>query len=139
MKDLYQSGKNVIMSISKLPYVIQRNWYNLSFSMYLSEKGQTFYCQILSRRVEYKYKRAVVTYSIELFKSLVEFYSDTFIKNPIMLIGVINQIQGQNQCWYKISNEEEIMNSEQDLKVEQKCKIRHKQRVTIETLGFIYC
>ena len=30
------------------------------------------------------------------------------------------------------------MNSEQDLKVEQKCKIRHKQRVTIETLGFIY-
>ena len=34
-----QSCKSIICSNSKLPYVIQRNWNNLSFSMCLSEKG----------------------------------------------------------------------------------------------------
>lgn len=86
------SCKSIIISISELPYVIQWNWYNLSFSCAYRKKDRLF--NVINWAVGKKITIFVLLNYLSLWSSPT--IVTHFIKHPIMLIGVINQIQGQN-------------------------------------------
>lgn len=86
------SCKSIIISISELPYVIQWNWYNLSFSCAYRKKERLF--NVINWAVgKYLFLFNVLLNYLSLWSSPT--IVTHFIKHPIMLIGVINQNQGQ--------------------------------------------
>ena len=89
------SCKSIIISISELPYVIQWNWYNLSFSCAYRKKDRLF--NVIYWAVgKYLFLFNVLLNYSSLWSSPIIAIVTHFIKHPIMLIRVINQIQGQN-------------------------------------------